>query len=133
MNHEDEVRKIISAVNASGYLKSRESNTVEFKQSFNVGNTVAYAKTMAAFANNRGGYLVFGVKDNPREVVGIKANNFENLNQEKFTGAVNSLFAPELVWECGSFIVSSRRPADDLDDNEETETKIGRASCRERV
>lgn len=122
MNHEDEVRKIISAVNASGYLKSRESNTVEFKQSFNVGNTVAYAKTMAAFANNRGGYLVFGVKDNPREVVGIKANNFENLNQEKFTGAVNSLFAPELVWECGSFIVSSRRPADDLDDNEETET-----------
>ncbi|MDR1159020.1 MAG: ATP-binding protein [Syntrophomonadaceae bacterium] len=97
MSHEDNVRKIVSTINAHGMLKSRESNTVEFKQSFNAGNAAAYARTMAAFSNNRGGYIIFGVKDNPREVVGVKANNFENFNQEKFTGAVNSLFSPEIV------------------------------------
>ena len=35
MRHEEEVRKILSAVNEYGNLKSRESNTVEFKESFN--------------------------------------------------------------------------------------------------
>lgn len=106
MNHEVEVHRIVSSVYESGLLKSRESNTVEFKLSFNVGNTAMYAKTMAAFANNRGGYIVFGVKNSPREVVGIKTNNFEDLNQEKFTGSLNSLFAPSLEWECGTITVS---------------------------
>lgn len=103
--HEEYVRTILSAVNASGLLKSRESNTVEFKESFNKNSTPKYAKTMAAYANNRGGYIVFGVKDSPREVVGLKNDNFDNLNQEAFTDAVNSLFAPSLNWECGSFML----------------------------
>ena len=107
MSHEDYVRKIVTSLNKQGLLKSRESYTVEFKQSFNGNNLFSYAKTMAAFANNRGGYIIFGVTDNPRRVIGIKINNFENFNQEKFTGVVNSLFSPELVWECGTFILHS--------------------------
>lgn len=111
MNHEEEVRKIVSAVNPiTGLLKSRESNTVEFKESFNAGSTAKYAKTMAAFANNRGGYIVYGVKDNPREVIGLQNNNFEYLNQEKYTDAVNSLFSPSIEWECGTFTFSSEKP-----------------------
>jgi hypothetical protein len=106
--HEEYVRRILSVVHDSGYLKSRESNTIEFKESFNKGNTAKYAKTMAAFANNRGGYIVFGVKDTPREVVGLKNNNFENLNQEDFTDAINSLFAPSLEWECGTFVLQTQ-------------------------
>ena len=109
MNREEEVRKILSAVTASGNLKSRESNTVEFKESFNKNSTAKYAKTMAAYANNRGGYIIFGVKDNPREVVGLKNNNFENLNQEQFTDAVNSLFAPAIDWECGTFLIRAEK------------------------
>ena len=107
--HEEYVRKILSSVHASGYLKSRESNTVEFKESFNKANTAKYAKTMAAYANNRGGYIVFGVKDNPREVIGLKNYNFENLNQEAFTDAINSLFAPSLEWECGTIVLEIER------------------------
>jgi hypothetical protein len=107
MDHDAEVQKIVSAVNAAGLLKSRESNTVEFKQSFNAANTAKYAKTMAAFANHRGGYIIFGVKDSPREIIGIKGNNFENLEQERFTGAVNSLFSPSMEWECGSITITN--------------------------
>ena len=54
MNHEETVRKVLSSRNAAGALKSRESNTVEFKESFNKNNTAKYAKTMAAYSNNRG-------------------------------------------------------------------------------
>lgn len=109
MNHEEEVQKILSAVTVSGYLKSRESNTVEFKESFNKNSTAKYAKTMAAYANNRGGYIIFGVKDNPREIVGLKTNNFENLSQEQFTDAVNSLFSPALDWEYGTFVIRTEK------------------------
>ena len=105
MKHEIEVRKILSAVTPSGNLRSRESNTVEIKESFNKNSTAKYAKTMAAYANNRGGYIIFGVKDNPREIVGLKNNNFENLSQEQFTDAINSLFSPAIDWECGTLTI----------------------------
>lgn len=101
MNHDERVKSIVSSFSSTGTLKSRESNTVEFKEAFNKGNTAKYAKTMAAFSNNRGGYIIFGVKDNPRTVVGLSNNNFDNINQEQFTEAINSLFAPAMEWECG--------------------------------
>ena len=112
MNHEETVRKILSSRNATGTLKSRESNTVEFKESFNKNSTAKYAKTMAAYSNNRGGYIIFGVKDNPRTIVGLKNDNFENMSQEQFSEAINSLFAPAMEWDCGTFTIDIPSPDD---------------------
>lgn len=105
MDHEAAVKKILSTRSPLGMLKSRESNTVEFKESFNKGNTAKYAKTMSAYSNNRGGYIIFGVSDKPRYIKGLQNNNFENFNQEQFTEAINSLFAPEIEWECGTITI----------------------------
>lgn len=112
MNHDDEVKKILSATTVLGYLRSRESSTVEFKESFDVANTVKYSKIMAAFANNRGGYILFGIKDKPREIIGLKNNKFENLNLENFTDAINNLFSPSIEWDSG--IVTIRYPINKL-------------------
>lgn len=111
MSHEGYVRKVLSSRNSNGTLKSRESNTVEFKESFNKANIAKYAKTMAAYSNNRGGYIIFGVKDNPRFIVGLRNNNFDNLNQEQFSEAINSLFAPAMEWDCGALTIEI--PSDD--------------------
>lgn len=105
MNHDEIVRNVLSGKTATGTLKSRESNTVEFKESFNKNSTAKYAKTMAAYSNNRGGYIIFGVKDNPRMIVGLKNENFENMSQEQFSEAINSLFAPAMEWECGTLTI----------------------------
>ena len=105
MNHEETVRKVLSSRNAAGALKSRESNTVEFKESFNKNSTAKYAKTMAAYSNNRGGYIIFGVKDNPRMIIGLKNDNFENMSQEQFSETINSLFAPAMDWDCGTLVI----------------------------
>lgn len=105
MNHEEAVRKVLSSRNAAGTLKSRESYTVEFKESFNKNSTAKYAKTMAAYSNNRGGYIIFGVKDSPRTIVGLKNDNFENMSQEQFSEVVNSLFAPAMDWDCGTLVI----------------------------
>jgi len=128
MKHEIEVRKILSAVTPSGSLRSRESNTVEFKESFNKNSTAKYAKTMAAYANNRGGYIIFGVKDSPREIVGLKNNNFENLSQEQFTDAINSLFSPAIDWECGTLTIPAEQVKPDSNgkvEKEIIEIKVG--------
>ncbi len=80
-------------------LISRESSTVEFKESFNWSSKDKYAKTMSAFANNKGGVLVFGVRNNPRELVGIQGANFENIDEAKITEYLNSVFVPEIQFE----------------------------------
>lgn len=56
-----------------GTLFHRESQTLEFKESYNLRGLAEYFRDFAAFANNKGGgYLIFGVKDRPkRELIGL--------------------------------------------------------------
>ena len=49
-----------------------ESRRLEFKENFPSGNKVA--KTVIAFANGAGGRIVFGIRDNPREISGRLMN-----------------------------------------------------------
>lgn len=100
VNHDEFVQKLISSVDAHGRVKSRERNDLEYKETFGLNSWATYAKTMAAFSNNCGGYIIFGVKDNPREITGVNSG-FANFKQEKFTESLNSLFSPELIWDSG--------------------------------
>lgn len=97
----DEVlRKIFSFESAlSDRLISRENGRLEFKEAFDLGSADKYAKTAAAFANAQGGYIVFGVKDSPRQMVGLKTQNFENFDTGKLTAALNEWMSPEIEWE----------------------------------
>jgi hypothetical protein len=97
---ESELGKIFSFESpTSDRLISRENSRLEFKETFNLGSADEYAKTAAAFANAQGGYIVFGVKDAPRQLVGLKSNNFETFDPAKLTNALNERFSPEIHWE----------------------------------
>lgn len=87
---------------------SRESGWLEFKESFNWNSKDEYAKSMVAFANNKGGYIIFGIKDNPRNLVGLQSNNFETVDEAKITAYLNSVFAPEIIFEKFVVIVKSK-------------------------
>jgi hypothetical protein len=80
-------------------LISRESGWLEFKSSFNWAGREEYARTIAAFANNKGGYLVFGVKDKPHVVVGIDTKKFEAVDPTDISRYFNDVFAVEIDWE----------------------------------
>lgn len=97
----DEVlRKIFSfESDLSDRLTSRENGKLEFKEAFDMGSADKYAKTAAAFANAQGGYIVFGVKDSPRQMIGLKTQNFENFDVGKMTAALNEWLSPEIEWE----------------------------------
>lgn len=80
------------------YIGARESTVLEFKESFSFAGLPDYARVMASFANTHGGYIVFGVKDKPREPIGIPADDFENLDTARATGELNQTFSPEIHW-----------------------------------
>jgi hypothetical protein len=80
-------------------LQNREGSELEFKESFNLGSKAKYARTMAAFANNKGGYLVFGVAPTPHRLKGLNAANFEACDPAERTQFLTSVLSPELEWE----------------------------------
>lgn len=85
-----------------GNLHHRESQTLEFKESFNFAGLAEYFRDFAAFANNKGGWLIFGVKDRPkRELVGLNDKASEQLDKfdpEKISGYLLDLFSGNLSW-----------------------------------
>jgi hypothetical protein len=86
-----------------GNLYHRESQYLEFKESFNLAGLADYYRDFSAFANNKGGYLIFGVKDKPkRELVGLSAKaieQFDKLDPEAVTGHLLELFSTNITWE----------------------------------
>lgn len=89
-----------------GRLFHRETQELEFKEQFNLAGLEEYFRDFAAFANNRGGYLIFGVKDSPRLPSGLStksAEQFEKLDPEKLTGFLLDIFDPQIDYEIASF------------------------------
>ena len=76
---------------------SRESERREFKLKYEDNNLPKFAKTMAAFANRDGGALFFGIKDRPREVVGVNDNEIPD--EVVFTNFLKEFFQPEILFE----------------------------------
>lgn len=83
-------------------IVSRESSTLEFKESFGWKSLSRYLRTCAAYANTRGGYIVFGVSNSPRRLVGLSGDSLEffgDLDPEQMSQNLNDRFAPEIHWD----------------------------------
>jgi len=100
-NHDKYVLSILKKKDKKGNIIARESGKVEFKENFNFLNMTDYSKIIASFANKSGGYIIFGIKDIPREIVGINPNKFNKTPQEKITNFLLEYFNPEIEWDIG--------------------------------
>jgi len=62
--------------------KRRESTWLELKENFSRSHNakIEYGRTMAAFANRDGGYILFGIQNSPHLMVGMTNNHFEQLD-----------------------------------------------------
>ena len=99
LNSEDYKKAFVFHASIPNRIVARESGWLEFKESFNWLSKDKYAKSMAAFANNKGGFIIFGIKDQPRELVGLQSNNFEITDEAKITSYLNNVFSPEIIFE----------------------------------
>ncbi len=80
-------------------LISRESGWLEFKEAFNFQSLGKYIRSAGAFANAKGGYIVYGVANSPHKLIGLKDNRFDELDPEKVSTYLNEHFDPEVEWD----------------------------------
>jgi len=118
MDVDKELRERLKRKPGSNRLHHREGQELEFKEQFNLGGLADYFRDFAAFSNNRGGFLVFGIKDSPREIMGLSEKSkeqFEKVDPEKITGYLLECFSSKIDWHqtsveidgmfCGAFYV----------------------------
>jgi len=90
-------------------LNRRESQSIEFKSEFdwlNKDKQAAYLKSLVSFANNKGGYLIFGIGKNPHTIEGC--DGFENVDIAAITDAILKYFHCEIVIQKSSIGFSSK-------------------------
>lgn len=75
---------------------SGETDEFECKENFNLRGFGKPLKTIAGFANHRGGYLFFGVKDKPDDfaVCGLQDDRFTATDQNKFSQTIRAALQP---------------------------------------
>ena len=79
-------------------LGIEESDTVEWKQSFSWNNRAEYARTIAGFANRRGGYLIFGIDPDTKRIIGIPPNELDRLDPADMSRYFDSYLQPSPRW-----------------------------------
>lgn len=100
MIDEDHIKELLRVKDK--YLYHREGQELEFKEQFNLAGLADYFRDFAAFANNRGGYLIFGVKDSPRIPVGLSISSFDQFDKvdpQRITGFLLDIFSSDIRWE----------------------------------
>ena len=68
-------------------LNITETDQIECKESFSIHWAKDNIRAIMAFANNRGGYLMFGVRDKTWEITGIDRKKFEQWDRKNATQA----------------------------------------------
>jgi hypothetical protein len=89
-------------------LAIAETDTIEGKETFDWGNRHDYCKTLAGMANNKGGYILFGVKDGSFEVVGIASDRMDRFDLKKANEYITRTFNQALVLEKGQFAIAGK-------------------------
>jgi Putative DNA-binding domain len=89
-------------------LAVSETDTIEGKESFNWGSKHDYFKILAGMANNKGGYILFGVKDGSFEIVGIADDRMDRFDLKKANEFITRTFNQALVLDKGQFTIGGK-------------------------
>lgn len=107
VNQQDLLAKL--KLNCQGYIKNRESQSLEYKQNFQLGdNLLKYIKTLVGMANNEGGYIIFGVQNTPHIPIGMTNGRFSTIDPKEIDEKIRNHFSPELKWDMGTFILGGK-------------------------
>lgn len=86
-------------LNDRGQVRQRESQVLEFKESFRLGDALLeYLRTLVGMANNVGGSIVFGVSNRPRTPVGLTDSRFSSFDSRDFNRLLLDYFSSDIDW-----------------------------------
>lgn len=86
----------------NGLLTHRENTRLEFKEQFSHSGWGKYFCDFAAFANRGGGVIIYGVKNNPRQLTGLTQashEQFDKIETETVTGNLLKVFSGAIEWD----------------------------------
>lgn len=87
-------------------VTARESTDLEFKRDMSVSTFKKALKTISAFSNKTGGWIVFGISDSPRNLVGLDGNPLdEGVQSEQISQSISPI--PTTHFEV--FMIHGRR------------------------
>lgn len=96
-------------LNERGYMRKHESSDLEYKENFHRGDdTLKYIKTLVGMANNKGGQIVFGVKNSPHEPVGMTNTKFTDLDPAEIEEQIIKHFSPAIEWAMETVIIDGK-------------------------
>ncbi|WP_082672711.1 AlbA family DNA-binding domain-containing protein [Luteimonas abyssi] len=94
-------------LNERGHVRQRECQTLEFKETFRLGDAlIEYARTLVGMANNQGGSLVFGVANNPRNPIGLRDDRFASFDTKDLNRVLLGYFSSDIDWNMETFDVA---------------------------
>lgn len=99
-----ELRGIIRVQRASDgsvYADPAETACLEFKETFHPKSFAEYCRSLIAYANHQGGFIVFGVSDN-KKVVGLKGQGFRSFDPKAVSELVKEIATPSIRWHAFS-------------------------------
>ncbi len=85
-----------------------ETDIIECKELFENDSFSKYVKHIAALANRKGGYIIFGVKDGSYEIAGIEAEKFERYDQAKIVDTMTNAFGHVLQFTMKSHMINGK-------------------------
>lgn len=86
----------------SDCIGTQEGYKIEYKQAFGWGNMPEYAKAMVSMANNKGGHIIFGIKDKPHELIGLDEKGIKKFLEKdlsKWSEYMREFFEPQVIFE----------------------------------
>lgn len=84
------------------FLIAGETDQAECKENFWLKPQERFARSLrsiAGLANNKGGYVFFGVKDKTYEVIGLRDNTFKNADNAEFSQIITTALDPAPRYE----------------------------------
>jgi len=86
------------SINSKGHIRQRESFDLEFKESFHYESILFYLRSLAGMANNKGGQIIFGIKNSPHIPEGLKNEKFQKCDPKEISEKLHEYFSHDFAW-----------------------------------
>lgn len=86
-------------------VKMTETNRIECKKSFGIKNCM---RAIPAFANNKGGYVIFGIEDGTWEVKGINKEKFNAYDWKNLGQQLKADLSSEITFQTTAYEIEDK-------------------------
>lgn len=97
----DRFYAVVAIEKSRDNYKKAETSNIDYKVSLEINKPKSWLKSVSAFANTKGGIILFGVDDTTHELKGL--NNIQEVS-EKITEIINSKILPLPRYEINTFV-----------------------------